>query len=99
MEMYAGPIGKQRFVSEDEAHLAPLRLAEVTLTEPLQAITFDDCEFKHDASNPEPEDPSEPMWRSVLLVMCRVPCTERSPLDDHAVDGGTPRSLSSFCCS
>uniref|UniRef100_A0A0G4IG35 Uncharacterized protein n=1 Tax=Chromera velia CCMP2878 TaxID=1169474 RepID=A0A0G4IG35_9ALVE len=93
------PIGKQRFVSEDEAHLAPLRLAEVTLTEPLQAITFDDCEFKHDASNPEPEDPSEPMWRSVLLVMCRVPCTERSPLDDHAVDGGTPRSLSSFCCS
>jgi hypothetical protein len=86
------PIGKQRFVPEDEAEIAPLRLAEVCLKEPFQAITFDDSQFKHDASNPEADDPSKPMWRSVLLVMCRTPCVQASPLDSRTIDGFTPRS-------
>merc|ERR1712023_419706 len=86
------PIGKQRFVAEDEAEIAPLRLAEVTLMQPFQAITFDDGAFKYDASNPEPEDPDAKMWRSVMLVMCRIPCSQPSPIDGRGIDGATPRS-------
>ena len=60
--------------------------------QPLEAITFDDTAFKHDAEDSIAEDPGQKCWRSVMLMMMRRPCHEESPLDGHDIDGYTPRS-------
>ena len=86
------PMGKRRNEAKDEAEIGPLRVAEVQLETPFEAITFDDTCFKHDASDPVAADPSRPMSRCVLLVMARVPCSQASPVDERPVDGYTPRS-------
>jgi hypothetical protein len=62
------------------------------LRQPLEAITFDDTAFKHDAEDSVAERAGEKCWRSVLLMMMRRPCHAESPLDGHDIDGYTPRS-------
>eukprot|EP00475_Leptophrys_vorax_P039401 TRINITY_DN7110_c0_g1_i1.p1 TRINITY_DN7110_c0_g1~~TRINITY_DN7110_c0_g1_i1.p1 ORF type:complete len:416 (+),score=97.86 TRINITY_DN7110_c0_g1_i1:94-1341(+) len=85
-------MGKRRDIPEDEKEIAPLRVTEVCLDGRFEAITFDDNFFKHDASNFLPENPLEPSWRSIMLIMCRRPVKEESFVDGHQVDGLSPRS-------
>jgi hypothetical protein len=89
------PMGLRRDNPEHEKTLGPLRLAEHVLKEPLEAITFDDTNFKHDVSDFSPDDPSEKSWRSVVLIMARKPLSALSPVDGLEIDGMTPASIAS----
>eukprot|EP01062_Namystynia_karyoxenos_P036399 TRINITY_DN2650_c0_g1_i6.p2 TRINITY_DN2650_c0_g1~~TRINITY_DN2650_c0_g1_i6.p2 ORF type:complete len:559 (+),score=243.70 TRINITY_DN2650_c0_g1_i6:89-1678(+) len=86
------PVGKRRDIPEHEAEIGPLRVVEHQLAQPLEAITFDDRGFKHDATDFLPAADGERCWRSVMLVMCRRPVQLPSPLDQRDIDGCTPRS-------
>eukprot|EP01065_Artemidia_motanka_P006051 TRINITY_DN1293_c7_g1_i1.p1 TRINITY_DN1293_c7_g1~~TRINITY_DN1293_c7_g1_i1.p1 ORF type:complete len:522 (+),score=200.32 TRINITY_DN1293_c7_g1_i1:80-1645(+) len=86
------PIGKRRDDPEDEAIIGPKRVTEHMLREPLEAITFDDTQFKHDATDFLPETDGEKSWRCVMLVMARKPVQLPSPIDGRTIDGTTPRS-------
>ena len=86
------PMGLLRERPEDEEVLRKYRLASHTLKQPLEALTFSDTEFKHDASNFLAADPSKKAWRSLMLIMCRTPNPQKSPTDGRILDGFTPRS-------
>lgn len=85
-------MGKRRDLPADEEEIERMRVVETELTHPFDAITFDDTHFKHDASDPRALDPSQKMWRCVLLVMMRLPCSNPSPIDNRPIDGYTPRT-------
>jgi len=86
------PLGKRRDDAADEVEIGPLRITEHVLAQPLEAITFDDTAFKHDAENIVPEMEGEECHRCVLLIMCRTPVRLPSPIDGHDIDGLSPRS-------
>ena len=60
------PIGLRRDIFDDEKILSPLRVDEIILMSPFDTISFDDLKFKHDASNPVPDDPLN-VCRDVLF--------------------------------
>ena len=86
------PMGLLREREADEEILKKHRILSHTLMDPLEALTFSDLEFKHDASNFTAKDPTKKAWRSLMLIMCRKPNGQKSPLDDRILDGFTPRS-------
>ena len=90
------PMGLRRDRPEDEKVLGPLRITEHCLTEPLEAITFDDSAFKHDVSDFQPANPTEKSWRIVMLIMARRPLSAPSPTDGKETDGFTPASVQTF---